>query len=352
MISKPPGGWDRNDRTVEAARQFGNAASKALSASASGVARARAIYRAAICALMAVMLGWAGLSAGLIGGNRPTMVGAGCGSLLLAWVAMRELRTAFGSARSVRLESTGTASTGYPNTGRMALDAGSIAPVDGSAIYYDRKKLCIGAAARWAVCMLLAWVITLDTHRTPVITCLVLAGMGFGLWRVATFLIRAIDKDSTAIAWDGKQICVRTLISSRRVPWQSVESVDATRRVLRLLGFITVWRSDCRYLLFRLRQDGSSHKMKVPASALTIRPGEAEALMRKVVRRHAQRAVNTAAVGRQSDFCAKTIWAQPDPGARETGADMVPEAAEWTRAARAYDRTALAPATFGRKATS
>ncbi len=280
------------------------------------------------------MLGLAALSAGFIGRNIPTLVGSGCASLLLVWVAMRNLRSAFGSTQSRRLELNGTASPGYlQNPG-----ADSMTPDRGSAIYYDRKKLCIRAAARCALCALLAWVIALDLHRNPVITSLVLAGLGFSLWRVATALSRAVDKDLTAITWDDEQIFVRTLTSARRVPWPSVELVDTTRRVLRLLGVIPVWRSDVRYLVFRLRQNGSSYKMKIPAYALTMRPGTAEELICEVVRRHARRAGDPAGFQRQADAVGRRMRAQPIPGARETGAYMIPEAAEWTRGAGADDR--------------
>ena len=356
MISKPQGDWAREDRTVEVARQFGGVASKAMSAGASGVARVRAIYRAFVCAIMAIMLGWAGLSAGLIGHSLPTLIGAGCGSLLLGWVALRSMQTGFGRAPLRRNESTSTPiSAGFANRQNpraeiaTAGDTPAMSPGSATAICYDRNKLFLRAAKLGAACALGAWVITASIHRSPLANLLVLGGILFGLWRIVTLLLRATDQDLTAISWDNQQICVRTLTKSRQVPWQSVESVKAIRHVIRLWGIIPM--STSHYLVFRLRQNGSTRKMNVPASALIIRPDAAADLMRKVAIRRAQFAGGTTAVANPSDVSRKNIAAYKDLNPSDVGAVVAPEAAEHTRWLGPGDRTAVVPPAFGRKTT-
>ncbi len=68
------------------------------------------------------------------------------------------------------------------------------------------------------------------------------------------------------------------MTSSRQVPWQAVESVKTIKRVYRMRGFIPL--SSSHELVFRLRHNGTRRLMRVPASALDIRPGLAETLMR------------------------------------------------------------------------
>ena len=71
------------------------------------------------------------------------------------------------------------------------------------------------------------------------------------------------DKDLTAISWDDRQIRLRALTSSRQVPWQSVESVQTVRRVVRANFVVTVAKS--YEMVFRLRHNGSRRKVKINA---------------------------------------------------------------------------------------
>ena len=327
-----------------------------MSAGASGVARVRAIYRAFVCAIMAIMLGWAGLSAGLIGHSLPTFIGAGCGSLLLGWVALRSMQTGFGRAPLRRNELTSTPSTaGFANRQNpraeiaSASDTPAMSQGGATAICYDRNKLFLRAAKLGAACALGAWVITVSIHRSPLANLLVLGGILFGLWRIVTLLLRATDQDLTAISWDNQQIYVRTLTSSRQVPWQSVESINATRHVIRLWGIIPM--STSHYLVFRLRQDGATRKLNVPASALIIRPDATADLMRKVAIRRAQFAGGATAVANPSDVVGRKMAAYKDLTTGDIGAPMAPEAAERTPWPEPGDRTVVVPPAFGRKTT-
>jgi hypothetical protein len=355
VISKPKEGWDREDRVVETARRFGGAASKTLAAGTSGVVRIRAAYGAIVSAIMALMMGWAALAAGLIGGNIPTLIGAGCFSLLLGWLALWNARRAFGRKSPAGAESQykpapgtwGNPQAAYANMGNLAGAAETGTPAGGSAICYDRIRLVAHVARLLPACVLLAWVLTRGTHTSPLITLLLLAALGFVLWRIATLLLRATGNDLMAIWWDNHQIRVRTLTSSRQVPWPSVES---TRRVRRLWGLIPV--STSHDLVFQIRHNGARRRMTVPATALTIRPGEAEELLRRFALHHARVANTIEGAGDPFQVGNRMRTVQPDPGSRAMDGVPVAEAAPPTQAPDPYDRAPGTPPVFGRKVAS
>jgi hypothetical protein len=285
MIAKPQTDWSREDRTVQTARQFGGAASKALSAGASGVARVRALYRSVALAMTAFMLGLPALAEGR-GRNIPMCVGVGCASLLLGWLALRNARLAFGRSQSAPAWSdpqpanAGLGNWQDPFSPKAQVARETEPRMQGGEfrICYSRGKIYVMAAKLFAVGLFLALALTFDLHMSLFIRTLILFCIGFVLWRLTALLVRAADKDLTAISWNGQQICVRTLTASRQVPWQAVESVKTVRRVVRVMGIIPV--STSHELLFRLRHNSSRRLMRVPASALDIRPDLAEALMR------------------------------------------------------------------------
>jgi hypothetical protein len=354
MVSKPPGDWYREDRTVEAARQAGGVALKALSAGTSGIVRVRAVYRASMSAMAALSSAWAALAFGLSGRNIPVAIlAAGC-SLLMGWMALRNLRPAFGRARSnVEAFSPMPDTAGltgrhdpWSRMGEVSRDFATNTQRGGSVIYYSRNKLALRAAKAFMACAVLVWVLTGTVHRSPLVTLLVLAGLGFYLWLVTSLLIRCTANDLTAVSWDARQIRVRTLTSSRQVPWQSVESVKFVRRVLRVSGIIPI--STSYELMFQLRHNGSRHKTKILASALTITPVAANELVQVALRRGQAGNQNTR-VENPAEFSSRTMAASPDLGASGLDAAFARDAAEGQRAFGANGQSTFAPPAFGRK---
>jgi hypothetical protein len=216
----------------------------------------------------------------------------------------------------------------------------------GSFIYYDRKKLVMRAALTFPVCALLAWVLAANMHRSPLVSLLVLAALGFYLWRAAALLFRGAGDDLTAISLDNCQVRLRTLTSSRHVPWQSVESVKCMRRVLRLWGLIPV--STTYELVFQLRHNGSFRKVKIPAGMLTIRPEAAYNLL-GVALRHAQLRNNDAGPGERPDSISRNMAAQPDLSPSRFSKAFGRAGAERTRSSGVNDQATITPAVFGRK---
>ena len=149
------------------------------------------------------------------------------------------------------------------------------------------------------------------------------------------------DKDLTAISWDDRQIRLRALTSSRQVPWQSVESVQTVRRVVRANFVVTVAKS--YEMVFRLRHNGSRRKVKINAGALTISPIAAGQLVQLAPRR--------AQAGNYSMGTNDT----PDFGSRkaanggETDAVFGRDAAERLRSFGAKDQATVARLSLGRK---
>ncbi len=347
MISKPQGDWYHEDRTVEAARQFGAVASKVLAAGTSGVVRVRAVYRTCLSAVLAFISGFAALASGLIGGNIPISILAGGCSLLLGWVALRNARSAFGPGESNPKPDTASLRSQQDpgaSIGKVKRDAETNVPSGGSTICYDSKKLFMRAAKMFAACALLALVLAANLHRNLFFSLLVMAALGFYLWRFIALLLRGADNDLTAISWDDRQIRLRTLSSSRQVPWQSVESVKTMRRVLRLWGLIPL--STTYEMVFNLRHKGSRRKVIIPAGVMTIRPDAANQLITVALRR-AQFAGQRAQAGDRPDSSSRKMAAQPDLSARELDPVFARDAAERTQAFGACE----APAVFGRKVT-
>jgi hypothetical protein len=342
MIRKPSAGWDREDRSVEMARQFGGVASQVMSTGVSAVVRIRAAYQAVICTFMALLFGYAGLAAGLVDKNWPILIGVGGGSLLLAWAALHNFRKAFGRGQSSRVGPGSDLSSAYPSpaTSRAPYTGG------GSAICYNRRKLLFRVTRLAVACVVVAWALSGSTHREPLLILFVLAFIGFALWSIATLLLMASSSDLTAISWDNQQLRVRTLTSSRQVPWQSVESVKVTRRGYRILGIIPVWTS--KSLVFRLRHNGSRRKMEITSSELTIQPGMLEDLAHRIALRNAQPAGGNARY-------ATPGWGESPVEPRTasnpwgTPATMPQVAAEPARGFGQRDRPTVAPAAFGRK---
>jgi hypothetical protein len=94
MIRKPTIDWNREKTPMAATvvRQAADVASAGVSAGRSLFYFARAVF----CGVFALIWGWAGLAAGLIGGNVVTLIGAGGAGVLMAWLAKRSIDKALG----------------------------------------------------------------------------------------------------------------------------------------------------------------------------------------------------------------------------------------------------------------
>jgi hypothetical protein len=96
MIREPPADWNREKAPMAntVVRQAADVASAGASAARSLLWFARAVF----CGFFALIWGWAGLAAGLIGGNLVTLIGAGGAGVLMAWLAKRSIDKALGRA--------------------------------------------------------------------------------------------------------------------------------------------------------------------------------------------------------------------------------------------------------------
>jgi hypothetical protein len=345
MISKPPSDWQREDRTVQAARQFGGLATKTLSAGASGLNRVRAAHQAFVAALLAILSGVAALAAGLIGRNIPVFLGAGCFSLLLGWMAFRSARTAFGRARKPDIMPDDRRGA-WGDTGGSLNNSIFTTSLAEQTIDYDRNKLLFGAAKLVVMGGVLMAAVVFKVHPNPAVNAVIVLVLCGLLWRFCVLLRWVSGTDLTAIAWDGQQLRLRTLTRSRRVPWQSVESIYVRRRTLRLYGLIPI--STSYDLLFRLRQNGSRRSVTISASMLTIRAGALDALMQRRAPQPAPHqalypaphADNDAEPGERRVFGRKGVATPSDVGARDIPAVTARDAVAWTP---------TPPRAFGRK---
>jgi hypothetical protein len=92
MIRKPPAGWNREKAPVVAARRAAEVAGVGVSAGRGLIY----FIRAGLFGVFALIWGWAGLAAGLIGGSFPTLIGAGGAAVLMGWLAKRDIDRALG----------------------------------------------------------------------------------------------------------------------------------------------------------------------------------------------------------------------------------------------------------------
>jgi hypothetical protein len=364
VISKPDGGWDREDSTVDTARQLGGAASKAFVIGVSGVTRARALLQMVICGATCVLSGFAGLGAGLLGGNLPMLILAWGTSLLMGWLALRHARTAFGQAPPSKArweEEPIAASLAEPQPvratfGAASIGAGGIGAAGivgaresgaGTVICYDRGKLVFRAAGLGAACAMVGLAAAHRAHRNPVFDLLALIAIGFFLGWIAAMLLRATDKDLTALAWDNQRIRLRTLLSSHQVPWRDVDSVTVRKHVIRAMGVIPVWTS--HYLVFKISQNGSLRKVNVPVSALNITREAIADLGRMMARRQARAAGHGGDFAGQPDFGRTVPVAQGEPELQRTGPVFGRATADGMRAPDEGDAAPAVRAAFGRK---
>jgi hypothetical protein len=238
---------------------------------------------------------------------------AGSFSVLMGWLAVWNFRRALGMAPSPGSARQSAPETYDPSAVRAAGSAAAwdaratpaghdhSLPSGGSTVIcYDRAKVLGSAAGLACVCLLLAAILTgalrAQMHpvvsplhpafmarphaNSPLLVLLLVAALGYYVWQLFGFVLRGTDKDLTAVSWDSRQIKVRSLVWSRQVPWVSFESISLKRKTFRLFRVIPIFT---RYaLVFRLRHDGASRLMQIPASELNVNKSALPELMRKI----------------------------------------------------------------------
>ncbi len=367
MISKPAGDLYRHneDRTVKAARWFGGAASTSLSGFSSGVNRGRAMIGTIYCGMLALVSGCAALAAGLTGNSPMAVLVLGC-SLLFGWVTLRNARVAFGGARSNLSRSWSTpdgASSGsrqesWASHDNLARDVGIGAPGGGSVICYSRAKLLLNTVALFPLFMLVAFAFNAHSHWHIQINVLILVVLALALLGGIRPMLMGMKSDLTALAWDERQILVRTLTTSRLVPWEAVEAILISQRVVRLMGIIPIRRT-ATGLAIRLRYKGSSRRMVIPGFVLSVRPAEAAAMLQDAALRRARYRAPPAmpmpatpmhdAGGGDRPHFGQQITARSDLRTSVPNATASLAAVARTRGFGDHDRVAAAPRGFGTK---
>jgi hypothetical protein len=371
MIRKPPSDLYYAESRVEAARRFGDVGSRTLSNVSTGFNWLRALISIPICAAGALLSGWAAFAAGSIGGNIPMAIIALCCSLLMGWLALRSVRIVFGGTRSNRSgsgpgpygASSGSWQEPWANNGQITRDTGTTSRGGESRICYSRTKLVLYPVMLFPLCLLLAFWLNSRLHGNINGNALVLASLILALLFGVRSMLMGVSGDLTAISWDDHEIRVRTLSSSRQVPWEAVEAIQIRLHVQRVLGFIPVYKK-ATGLVIRLRHNGSRRKMVIPAFPLSISPEAAAAMIQDaVLRRTRHRAAprmpshdvaspdvasHDVRGGDRPSFGRK-IAAEPDLRTSEPNATTALDAVERTRALGDHDRIMVAPRAFGKK---
>jgi hypothetical protein len=135
--------------------------------------------------------------------------------------------------------------------------------------------------------MLMAFAFNAEFHWHIQINVLILAVVALALLGGIRPMLMGMKSDLTALAWDDRQILVRTLTRSRLVSWEAVEAVLISQRVVRVMGIIPIRRT-ATGLVIRLRYKGSSRRMVIPGFVLSVRPAEAAAMLQDATRRRAR----------------------------------------------------------------
>jgi hypothetical protein len=390
VISKPAGDLYRpsEDRTAKAASWLGGAASTSLAGLSSGVNRGRALIGVIYCGMLALVSGCAALAAGLAGNIPMAGLALGC-SLLFGWATLRNARVAFpgagsntsGSWSTPDRASSGSRQASWASHDDVARDFGTGARGE-SVICYSRARLFVSTVALFPLCMLVVFVCNARFHWHAPINVLILVVLTLALLAGIRPMLMGMKSDLTALAWDERQILVRTLSTSRVVPWEAVEGVLITQRVLRLMGIPI--RRTATGLVIRLRYKGSSRRMVIPGFALSVRPAEAAAMLQDAALRRARyrappampipatpiRATSTPATpmpatsvqatsmpatsmqdagGGDRPHFGQRITARSDPRTSVPNATASLDSVATTRGFGEHDRVAAAPRGFGKK---
>ena len=368
MISKPAGDLYRHneDRTVKAARWFGGAASTSLSGFSSGVNRGRAMIGAIYCGMLALVSGCAALAAGLTGNSPMAVRRAGLQPVVWLGHATECTRRVRGRAVEPltgpgrrRTEPVREAGRNHGQaTIISARDFGIGAPGGGSVICYSRAKLLLNTVALFPLSMLVAFAFNAHFHWHIQINVLILVVLALALLGGIRPMLMGMKSDLTALAWDERQILVRTLTTSRLVPWEAVEAILISQRVLRLMGIIPIRRT-ATGLAIRLRYKGSSRRMVIPGFVLSVRPAEAAAMLQDAALRRARYRAPPAmpmpatpmhdAGGGDRPHFGQQITARSDLRTSVPNATASLAAVARTRGFGDHDRVAAAPRGFGKK---
>ena len=329
------------------------------------------------CGMLALVSGCAALAAGLTGNIPMAGLALGC-SLLFGWATLRIGRVAFGGARSNTSESWSTpnrASSGgrqeseelWASQDNLPRDFG-IGARGESVICYSRERLLLHTVALYPLFMLVAFALNAHFHWHIQINILILVVLPLALLGGIRPMLMGMKSDLTALAWDERQILVRTLTTSRLVPWEAVEAILITQRVLRLMGIIPIRRT-ATGLVIRLHYKGSSRRMVIPGFVLSVRPAEAAAMLEDAALRRARyrappamatpvtpmpatsmpaTSMHDAGGGDRPHF-GQMITARSDLRTSVPNAIASLDAVAKTRGFGEHDRVAAAPRPFGRK---
>ncbi len=153
-------------------------------------------------------------------------------------------------------------------------------------ICYSRARLFVSTVALYPLFMLVAFAFNARFHWHAQTNVLILVVLALALLCGIRPMLMGMKSDLTALAWDERQILVRTLTKSRVVPWEAVEAVLINQRVLRLVGIPI--RRTATGLVIRLRYKGSSRRMVIPGFVLSVRPAEAAAMLQDAALRRAR----------------------------------------------------------------
>jgi hypothetical protein len=353
MIGKPADDPFRygGDHTAQAARLFGDLAARSLGSVGSVLDSVRAALGVLVGTMVFFVSGWAAFAAATIGRNIPIAITALCFSLFAGWIALRSVRFLIRGMWSspATADSLGSGSWQQPwaNHGQMGRGVET-------KIHYNRARLFLQALILYPLCMLVVFALAGRTHSHLSFNLLVLIALALALLGGIRPVLMGAKSDLTAIAWDDHQIRVRTLTSSRQVPWDALEAVEIRQRVVRAAGFIPISRRTTG-LVFRLRHNGSRRKVIVPTFALSIRAAEAVAMIQAAAQRrtrhHAAPAmpIHGAAGGGHRPGFGREIAAEPDRETNESKAMTALDAAQPRRVLADPDRVMVAPRGFGKK---
>jgi hypothetical protein len=225
-------------------------------------------------------------------------------------------------------------------------------------ICYSRARLLLHTVALFPLFMLVAFAFNAHFHWHIQINVLIPAVLALALLGGIRSMLMGMKDDLTALAWDERQILVRTLTTSRTVPWDAVEAVLISQRVLRLMGIIPIRRT-ATGLVIRLRYKGSSRRMVIPGFVLSVRPAEAAAMLQDAALRRARYRAPPAmpvpatpmhdAGGGDRPHFGQKITTRSDLGTSVPNATACLDAVARTRGFGDPDRVAAAPRGFGKK---
>ena len=241
MIRKPAEDWGRENAAVETVR---NVAAGGKAAVETGGRIVRGGY---LCAIGGVFL-FAALTAGLLGGSIPTLIGAGVIGSLLVGAGLRAFKPASVSAS---VETTSATAMGFA-TGTS------------SAVDYSRGKLLTQAGLGAIFLAIAASGFGHTGGVLHVVLLLLIPAAGFMIFGS----VRKAFGDLAALRWDGQSVTVARLFKNHTVPWSSVRSISLDQINTYAYGFVKV--GSRRLISIRLDGGMFAKRLSVSASLLDL----------------------------------------------------------------------------------